>query len=541
MTIRRQNERGFALLMVFAMAAAIAVMLYLEMPRVAFEHQRGKEALLVDRGEQYMRAIQMYHKKFNKLPQTLDDLDSTGNQRFLRRRYKDPMTGQDEWRLVHTDASGQYMDSLVHKRQDQKEKSGPSILSSNIVGIGESAQYVPQAGEKVTAAQQKRASDRIIPGGPGSTPAAMDIDQPGTESTAPQPRGPQEAGAPLLGGPPVAAQPSTGSNPFQTPGTPQSGSQQAIGGANQGANAQAGGVNGQQVNPNGVQGSGQAGASTGFGFGGGFGNSASTQTGQTGNRSGSTGFGQSGSSQSSGGFGQSGFGQRPGGTGQSSFGQSSFGQSGQSQGGFGQSSFGQSGQSQGGFGQSSFGQGGFGGNSGTPNSALGAIQNSLRNTGQGGVQQGGNMMGMGTGLGAGIVGVASKKEAEGILVYKERTNYTEWEFLFDPKAMAQAGQGGVMGQGQQGQGQGQNRGNSGGFGGMGSSGNSGFGGFGSSSGSSGSGFGGFGGSSGSSSGSGFGGFGGSSGSSGSGSGFGFGGSGSSGSQPRPAPGGFGRQ
>ena len=102
MRIRRQNERGFALLLVFAMAAAAAVMLYLEMPRVAFEHQRGKEALLVDRGEQYVRAIQMYQKKFNKLPQTLDDLDSSGNQRFLRRRYKDPMTGEDEWlSLIH--------------------------------------------------------------------------------------------------------------------------------------------------------------------------------------------------------------------------------------------------------------------------------------------------------------------------------------------------------------------------------------------------------------------------------------------------------
>jgi hypothetical protein len=71
------GERGFALLLVFAMAAAIAILIYLEIPRVAFEHQREKEALLVDRGEQFIRAIQLYTKKLNKNPQTLDDLDKS--------------------------------------------------------------------------------------------------------------------------------------------------------------------------------------------------------------------------------------------------------------------------------------------------------------------------------------------------------------------------------------------------------------------------------------------------------------------------------
>ena len=34
-------------------------------------------------------------------PQNLDDLETTRNIRFLRRRYKDPMTGKDAWRLIH--------------------------------------------------------------------------------------------------------------------------------------------------------------------------------------------------------------------------------------------------------------------------------------------------------------------------------------------------------------------------------------------------------------------------------------------------------
>ena len=48
----RKSESGFALLFIYAMAATVAVMLYMELPRVAFEAQRDKEQLLIDRGEQ---------------------------------------------------------------------------------------------------------------------------------------------------------------------------------------------------------------------------------------------------------------------------------------------------------------------------------------------------------------------------------------------------------------------------------------------------------------------------------------------------------
>jgi hypothetical protein len=153
-------------LLVFAMAAAIAILIYLEIPRVAFEHQREQEGLLVDRGEQFIRAIQLYAKKLNKYPQTLDDLDKSQNIRFLRRRYKDPMTGSDEWRLIHVDTAGQYTDSKVHKKAgalDTVDK-GPSVLASTIQGIGAGATLIDQSGEANSPALQRRASDRIIPG-----------------------------------------------------------------------------------------------------------------------------------------------------------------------------------------------------------------------------------------------------------------------------------------------------------------------------------------------------------------------------------------
>src|SRR5438045_2196472 len=97
----RQGERGFALLLIFLMASVVAITLYLEIPRIAMESERAKEQLLIDRGEQYKRAIQLFYRKTNRYPGDIKDLDSFQNMRFLRRHYIDPMTGKDEWRVIH--------------------------------------------------------------------------------------------------------------------------------------------------------------------------------------------------------------------------------------------------------------------------------------------------------------------------------------------------------------------------------------------------------------------------------------------------------
>ena len=132
----RSSEVGFALLLVFAMAAAVAIMLYLELPRVAFEAQRSREQLLIERGEQYKRAIQLYFRKFKQYPATMEALEATNNVRFLRRRYADPLTGKQEWRLIHVGPGGVFTDSLTQKKKkgDAKQENrnmfiteGPAI------------------------------------------------------------------------------------------------------------------------------------------------------------------------------------------------------------------------------------------------------------------------------------------------------------------------------------------------------------------------------------------------------------------------------
>lgn len=383
------GERGFALLLVFAMAAAIAVLMYLEMPRVAFEHQRDKEAVLVDRGEQFIRAIDLYQRKFKKYPQTLDDLETAQNIRFLRRRYADPMTGSDQWRLVHVDAAGQYTDSKVHKKAGALDKvdTGPSILASTVQGIGAGATLIDQSDQTNSPALQRHASDRISPGSvPGQAASGVSPDgsaQPAGGSEAAPDSSPNESQpgeAPAAVAAPAPVQGGVFNNPFLPPGVrapgaiqqpqPSDSAGQAAQGSNQLANAPQSGVaapSGQQLTP----------------FGGGSSTAPAGAAGQTGSGSGFT--------SPSGGFGAA------------------------------------------------------------PNPpAIQAIQQILGSQ-RGGATASGTGAGGSAGptaLGAGLVGVASKKERPSIRVYKDQSNYSLWEFVFDPRENAQnkaGGQGAATG------------------------------------------------------------------------------------------------
>ena len=75
MTFRRQFQQGYALIFVFAMSAMMALMLYMELPRLALEMQRNREELLIERGEQYARAVKVFQKKNKKVITVLAEAD----------------------------------------------------------------------------------------------------------------------------------------------------------------------------------------------------------------------------------------------------------------------------------------------------------------------------------------------------------------------------------------------------------------------------------------------------------------------------------
>lgn len=98
---RCDPESGFLLLTVIFLSVVLLISLAIAAPKIAMSIQREKEIETIHRGEQYKRAIQLYYRKFGSYPTSIDQLVQTNQIRFLRKRYKDPMTGKDDWKPVY--------------------------------------------------------------------------------------------------------------------------------------------------------------------------------------------------------------------------------------------------------------------------------------------------------------------------------------------------------------------------------------------------------------------------------------------------------
>ncbi|WP_213806574.1 type II secretion system protein [Granulicella sp. dw_53] len=98
---RDGNEDGFALIALVVAIFLVLLALGVAAPRVAQQLRREREVEAVHRGNQYVRAVQLYYKKFGNYPGSIDQLEKSNNIRFLRQKYLDPMTGKSDWRLIH--------------------------------------------------------------------------------------------------------------------------------------------------------------------------------------------------------------------------------------------------------------------------------------------------------------------------------------------------------------------------------------------------------------------------------------------------------
>lgn len=96
----RNDEGGYILMILLLAMALIAIFAAASVQTIKFQIQRDREEELIHRGVQYSRAIRSYYKKFGRYPAKLEDLEHANNLKFLRKRYKDPVTGQD-FRLLH--------------------------------------------------------------------------------------------------------------------------------------------------------------------------------------------------------------------------------------------------------------------------------------------------------------------------------------------------------------------------------------------------------------------------------------------------------
>lgn len=221
------REAGYTLIAVLFLVVMVLIALSAAAPRMAADIERDREVELIHRGQQYIRAIKLYYKRFGSYPPSVDALMKTNEIRFLRKRYKDPMTGKDDWHLIHFG-----------------ENKTPSY--------GFFGQPISGAGGATVAG--------VGPGGGGTTGTGLGGASAtnGTSGTT---------GGPLFGGSQLTGNPSTGGTDSSSGTSGSTGSSDSSGASNGGTPS--GGLSGSSGS---TSGGSSGSSSSGFGSSSSFGN-----------------------------------------------------------------------------------------------------------------------------------------------------------------------------------------------------------------------------------------------------------------------------
>jgi type II secretory pathway pseudopilin PulG len=97
----QQGEQGFMLVGLIVAIFIILLVLGIAAPKVSQDLKREREVEAVHRGNQYVRAIQLYYRKNGGYPGNMDALLKGTAAKYLRQEYVDPMTGKADWKLIH--------------------------------------------------------------------------------------------------------------------------------------------------------------------------------------------------------------------------------------------------------------------------------------------------------------------------------------------------------------------------------------------------------------------------------------------------------
>jgi len=180
------SEQGFMLVGLIVAIFIILLVLSIAAPKVSKELQREREVEAVHRGNQYVRAIQVYGRKNGgQFPATMEALEKTNNQRFLRQRYVDPITGKVDWRLIHvgeakTTVKGFFGKPLTGLTPGLGSAAG--MASSGGIGAGATGGSSPSAFGSPGAGAYGSSSGSSAFGSSSSGSSAFGSSSPGSSS-----------------------------------------------------------------------------------------------------------------------------------------------------------------------------------------------------------------------------------------------------------------------------------------------------------------------------------------------------------------------
>ena len=162
--------RGYAMAGLLVTLAVMSVILGIAMPVWRNVVQREKEEELIFRGRQYARAIQLYQRKSAAAyPASVDVLVE---QRFLRKKYTDPMTKSGEFEVLYQGTLAQRQAALAAGRggaaagaQAGSGRAGATVPPVTAPGSPFGTQTTgPQGGVVGVASKSKDKSIRVLDG-----------------------------------------------------------------------------------------------------------------------------------------------------------------------------------------------------------------------------------------------------------------------------------------------------------------------------------------------------------------------------------------
>jgi type II secretory pathway pseudopilin PulG len=207
----QNRSRGYILLTLMLFLSLLAIAALAVLPDIAFQIKRDREEELIHRALGYSRGIRRYYKKFGRYPTRIEELENTNNLRFIRKRYKDPITGQD-FKILRVG------DAQLGSLQMLGQIAGPGLQGQiggpGVPGAGVQPRSVFGSNPTQPTGQQTQVTnaDTADAGGDSSNPASGQTNQnsPGSSSSSDSGNNSSSGGPPqTFGGGPMVGVVST--------------------------------------------------------------------------------------------------------------------------------------------------------------------------------------------------------------------------------------------------------------------------------------------------------------------------------------------
>ena len=196
-TRRNDRSRGYILITLMLFMTLLTMAALAVLPEIVQQIQRDREEEMVHRGTEYMRAIKKYYKKFGRYPTRIEELENTNQQRFLRKRYKDPLAtkGDKDFKVIRQGDPALNMLGLGGM-QGLNQPSGKQMPSlPGVAANTNTPMATGLSGPQISPGTQK-------PTGPDAENSETSVDAKSASSSSdsgPAPGGQVFGGGPILG------------------------------------------------------------------------------------------------------------------------------------------------------------------------------------------------------------------------------------------------------------------------------------------------------------------------------------------------------